>query len=362
MNADSRPVLIMAGGTGGHVYPALAVARELQAQRVPVVWLGTRNGIEARVVPAAGIPIRWMNISGLRGKGLWSLLVPFKLLFACLQAAWVIVLNQPRIVLGMGGYVAAPGGLMCRLLLKPLVIHEQNAVAGFTNRMLSKLANSILQAFPNTFSPELHAYHTGNPVREDIANIPLPDVRLAERKGRLRLLVIGGSQGSIFLNEIVPQAVATMPSAVWPEIRHQAGKGHLETTQRLYGSKDITAEVTEFIDDMAAAYAWADIVVCRAGAMTVAELAAAGLPSILVPFPQAVDDHQTCNARFLADNGAAILANQSKLRPEILGDWLSELGVDRKRLLRMAQNARALARLDATRLVVKECLAVAESF
>lgn len=362
MNADSRPVLIMAGGTGGHVYPALAVARELLAQRVPVVWLGTRGGIEARVVPAAGIPIRWLSISGLRGKGLSALLVPFKLLFACLQAAWAIIRSQPRVVLGMGGYAAAPGGLICRLLMKPLVIHEQNAVAGFTNRLLCKLANSVLQAFPNTFPPELHAYHTGNPVREDIANIPLPEVRLSPRKGRLRLLVIGGSQGSIFLNDIVPQAIATMPSAVWPEIRHQVGKGHLEATQQRYASKDINAKVTTFIDDMAEAYAWADIVVCRAGAMTVAELAAAGLPSILVPFPQAVDDHQTRNARFLADNGAAILANQSTLSPEALGDWLSELSVDRRRLLRMAQQARTLARLDATRLVVKECLAVAESF
>lgn len=362
MNADTRPVLIMAGGTGGHVYPALAVARELLAQRVPVVWLGTRVGIEARVVPAAGIPIRWLNISGLRGKGLSALLVPFKLLLACLQAAWAIIRSRPRVVLGMGGYAAAPGGFMCRLLMKPLVIHEQNAVAGFTNRLLSKLANSVLQAFPNTFPPELHAYHTGNPVREDIANIPLPETRLSSRKGRLRLLVIGGSQGSLFLNDIVPQAIATMPTAVWPEIRHQAGKGHLEATREKYRSKDINAEVTTFIDDMAEAYAWADIAVCRAGAMTVAELAAAGLPSVLVPFPQAVDDHQTRNARFLADNGAAILASQALLTPEALGDWLSELSVDRRRLLRMAQNARALARLDATRLVVKECLAVAESF
>lgn len=362
MNSDPRPVLIMAGGTGGHVYPALAVARELLAQRVPVVWLGTRAGIEARVVPASGIPIRWLSISGLRGKGLSALLVPFKLLFACLQAAWAIIRSRPRVVLGMGGYAAAPGGFMCRLLMKPLVIHEQNAVAGFTNRLQSKLANSVLQAFPNTFPPELHAYHTGNPVREDIANIPLPEARLSPRKGRLRLLVIGGSQGSMFLNDIVPRAVATMPSAVWPEIRHQAGKGHLDATQQKYRSKDINAEVTTFIDDMAEAYAWADIAVCRAGAMTVAELAAAGLPSILVPFPQAVDDHQTRNARFLADNGAAILANQAILSPEALGDWLSELSVDRRRLLRMAQSARALARLDATRLVVKECLAVAESF
>jgi UDP-N-acetylglucosamine--N-acetylmuramyl-(pentapeptide) pyrophosphoryl-undecaprenol N-acetylglucosamine transferase len=356
MKTDSRPVLIMAGGTGGHVYPALAVARELQSRRVPVIWL------EARVVPAADIPIRWLNISGLRGKGLGALLVPIKLLYACLQAAWVIFISRPRVVLGMGGYAAAPGGLMCRLLLRPLVIHEQNAVAGFTNRMLSKFANSVLQAFPDTFPPELHAYHTGNPVREDIANIPLPDVRLSPRKGRLRLLVIGGSQGSLFLNDIVPQAVATMPSAVWPEIRHQAGKGHLEGTRQKYQGREISAEVTIFIDDMAEAYAWADIVVCRAGAMTVAELAAAGLPSILVPFPQAVDDHQTRNARFLADKGAAILANQATLTPEALGDWLSELSVDRRRLLRMAQSARALARLDATRLVVKECLAVAETF
>ncbi|HEY3488452.1 MAG TPA: undecaprenyldiphospho-muramoylpentapeptide beta-N-acetylglucosaminyltransferase [Gammaproteobacteria bacterium] len=362
MNADARPVLIMAGGTGGHVYPALAVARALLAQRVPVLWLGTRSGLEGRVVPAAGIPIEWLSISGLRGKGLLALFVPFKLLFACLQAARIILRTRPRIVLGMGGYVAAPGGLACKLLMKPLVIHEQNAVAGFTNRLLSKLANSVLQAFPNTFKPELNAYHTGNPVREDIANIPLPDLRLAERKGRLRVLVIGGSQGSSFLNEIMPRAIATMPSSAWPQVRHQAGQGHLQATQQSYKSKDIDAEVTTFIDDMAAAYAWADIAVCRSGAMTVAELAAAGLPSILVPFPHAVDDHQTRNARFLADKGAAILAPQPTLRAETLGDWLSELGVDRRRLLRMAQSARTLARLDATRLVVRECLAVAESY
>jgi UDP-N-acetylglucosamine--N-acetylmuramyl-(pentapeptide) pyrophosphoryl-undecaprenol N-acetylglucosamine transferase len=363
MNASARPVLIMAGGTGGHVYPALAVAKALLAQRVPVVWLGTRDGLEARVIPQAGIPIEWLSISGLRGKGLFTLLLaPFKLSIACLQAMRVILRVQPRVVLGMGGFAAAPGGFMCKLLQKPLVIHEQNAVAGLTNRCLAHLANSVLQAFPNTFNSHLNAYHTGNPVRQDIAGLPLPESRLSGRAGRLKLLVIGGSQGAKFLNELVPRAVSVMPAGIWPQIRHQAGNAHLEMTEQQYRQQGIDAQVTAFIDDMAEAYAWADIVVCRSGAMTVSELAAAGVPSILIPFPSAVDDHQTSNARFLADKKAAILAPQSTLTAEKLADWLGELSIDRKRLLRMAEQARALARPDATRLVVSECLAVAESY
>ena len=358
-----RPVLIMAGGTGGHVYPALAVAHALLAQQVPVVWMGTRNGLEARVVPAAGIHIEWLTIGGLRRKGITTLLLaPIKLLAACIQAACVIYRVKPRLVLGMGGFVSGPGGLICKLMLKPLVIHEQNAIAGLTNRWLSKFANSVLQAFPNTFKQSIGAYHTGNPVREEINNIPQPEQRLAGRQGRLSILVIGGSLGARFLNEIMPRAVRTMPVAMRPQIKHQVGKGQTDEVVHSYEELSIEAEVVEFVDDMASAYSWADLVIARAGAMTVTELAAAGCPSILVPYPHAVDDHQTINARFLADRGAAILASQTSLTPEQLGDWLSELTVDRVRLIAMGKRARAVARPEATQLVVKECLAVAESF
>lgn len=361
---NRRPVLIMAGGTGGHVYPALAVARALLARQVPVVWLGTRRGLEARVVPAAGIPMEWVNIAGLRRRGLAAILfAPLRLLLACYQAVRVIARVKPRLVLGMGGFVAGPGGLMCKLMHKPLVIHEQNAIPGLTNRLLARVANSVLQAFPQTFKPSIVAYHTGNPVREEITALAAPEARYAQRQGRLRVLVIGGSMGARFLNDILPRAIRTMPGGIWPEVRHQAGLGQQQDVQAAYRAAGITnADVIEFVDDMAGAYAWADLVISRAGAMTVAELAAAGLPSILVPYPHAVDDHQTVNARFLADRGAAILAPQAALTPERLGDWLGELTVDRGRLLRMAQQARGVARPEATQLVVKECLAVAESF
>lgn len=363
MNAAARPVMIMAGGTGGHVYPALAVAEALRAQNVPVVWLGTRKGLEARVVPAAGFDIAWLNIAGLRRKGLTALLLaPVRLLVACIQAGWVIVRLRPRLVLGMGGFVAGPGGVMCKLLHKPLVIHEQNASAGLTNRLLARLADSVLQAFPNTFKVRHHLVHTGNPVRREIAALADPDQRLRARQGRLRVLVIGGSQGAVFLNEVVPRAIAGMPEALRPDVRHQSGMAHAAATLETYRRLGLNAEVPAFLDDMAANYEWADLVIARSGAMTVAELAAAGLPSILVPYPHAVDDHQTMNARFLADHGAALLLPQAELTAEQLGDRLGELAVDRGRLLLMARRARQLARPDATALVVRECMAVAESF
>lgn len=359
---DSRPILIMAGGTGGHVYPALAVAKALQGKQVPVVWMGTRRGLEAKVVPAAGLRIAWLNVSGLRGKDLITLLLaPFRLLYACLQAAVIILRFKPRLVLGMGGFVAGPGGLMSKLLQRPLVIHEQNAVAGLTNRILARFADSVLEAFPGTFKESLHAYHTGNPVRAEISALPTPEQRYANREGRLRLLVIGGSQGARFLNEIVPRAVRTMPASMRPEVRHQAGLEACNSTRALYGELAVEAEVLPFLEEIAAAYAWADLVIARSGAMTVAELAAAGLPAILVPFPHAVDDHQTVNARYLAAQDAALIAQQTELSVEKLGDWLSELSVDRDRLLRMAKRARQVARPQATNLVVHECLAVAES-
>ncbi len=360
MTAKSRPVMIMAGGTGGHVYPALAVARALLAEQVPVVWLGTRKGLEAKVVPEAGITIEWLSISGLRGKGVLTLLLaPLRLLYACLQVALIMLRVKPRLVLGMGGFVAGPGGIICKLLHIPLVIHEQNAIAGLTNRILSSVANSVLQAFPDTFKHSKHAYHTGNPVRADIINVTEPVARLENREGRLRLLIIGGSLGAHFLNEVVPQAIATMPVAIWPQIRHQAGRGQYDATVARYESLGVDADVTEFVDDMAEAYTWADLVICRAGAMTVSELAAVGLGSVLVPFPYAVDDHQTANARYLSEHGAAILAPQATLTVEQLGDWLSELSVDRQRLIKMASKARELAKPEATQFVLRECQAVA---
>lgn len=360
---DHRPVLIMAGGTGGHIYPALAVAESLRQQGVEVIWMGTRSGLEARVVPAAGFAMQWLNIVGLRGKGLFAkLLMPFRLLWALVQAAVVIQKIKPRLVLGMGGFVAGPGGLMCRVLNRPLVIHEQNAVAGLTNRLLVRLANSVLEAFPGTFQAHFNAYHTGNPVRKEIAGLEEPGLRFASRQGTLNLLVIGGSQGARFLNDIVPEAVRSMPEGLRPKIRHQAGGNLVEATQKKYAQLQVDADVQPFFDDMAAVYSWADVVIARSGAMTVAELAAAGLPSILVPFPHAVDDHQTVNAGFLAKRGAAILAAQNELTADRLGDWLSELAVDRARLLRMACQARELARPEATHLVARECLAVAEGY
>ena len=251
---------------------------------------------------------------------------------------------------------------MSKVLRRPLIIHEQNAIAGVTNRILSRMADSVLEAFPGTFSRSISAYHTGNPVRLEICSLPAPEQRFANRKGRLRLLIVGGSQGARFLNEVVPKAVLTMPEAMRPTIRHQTGLAAFETTKANYQMLGVQAEVIPFLDEMAVAYAWADLVIARSGAMTVAELAAAGLPAILVPFPHAVDDHQTANARYLAEREAALIAPQADLSPEKLGDWLSELAVDRDRLLNMAKRAREVARPEATQLVVYECLAVAECF
>ncbi len=363
MSIGSRPILIMAGGTGGHVYPALAVARELMQSDVPVVWLGTRKGLEARVVPAAGISIEWLSVTGLRGKDVFTiLLAPVRLSIACIQAALILLRIKPRLVLGMGGFVTGPGGLMCKLLRRPLVIHEQNAVVGTTNRILSRIADSVLEAFPGTFSKAISAYHTGNPVRLEISSLAAPEQRFHNRQGRLRLLIVGGSQGARFFNELVPKAVLTMPESMRPIIRHQAGVRAREKVDASYKALGIQAEVIPFLDEMAAAYSWSDLVIARSGAMTVAELAAVGLPAILVPFPYAIDDHQTANAQYLAKQNAALVAQQTELTAEKLGDWLSELTVDRERLLAMAKRAREVARPEATQLVVRECLAVAECY
>ncbi|HEX7044783.1 MAG TPA: undecaprenyldiphospho-muramoylpentapeptide beta-N-acetylglucosaminyltransferase [Burkholderiales bacterium] len=351
-------VLIMAGGTGGHVFPGLAVARRLRAAQVPVTWLGTREGLEARIVPAAnlGIEMEWITIRGVRGKGVrgW-LLLPLRLARAMAQAYAVMRRRRPRAVLSLGGFVAGPGGLVAWLARAPLLIHEQNAIPGMTNRWLALFAREVLTGFPGTFGAAARARHVGNPVRAEIAALPLPEERFAARAGALRLLVVGGSQGASALNRVVPEAVQRLRAAGTAiEVWHQTGRDAAAAVAQAYGA--LPARVAAFIDDMAAAYAWADLVVCRAGAMTVAELAAAGVGSVLVPFPAAVDDHQTANARFLVDRGAAVLLPQAELTAERLADVLQPLAANRGVLLRMAQAARAASMPDADETVANLCL------
>ncbi len=357
---SARPILVMAGGTGGHVYPALAVAEELRARAQQVVWLGTRRGIEARVVPSAGIPIEWVNVRGLRGQGRLSLLLaPFRLLRALWQSLRVVARHRPAAVLGMGGFVSGPGGVAAWLLRRPLVIHEQNAVCGLTNRLLARLARVVLQAFPGSFSTRVDARTVGNPVRAAIAAVPAPAERFADREGRARLLVLGGSQGALALNRVVPEALALLPDAARPVVRHQTGALTAQAAGEAYREAAVAAELEAFIEDMAAAYAWADLVVCRAGALTVAEIAAVGLGAIFVPFPAAVDDHQTANARGLVEAGAAIVLAERRLNAPTLAAVLREWCADRDALLGRAVAARRQARPEALGEIAGVCLEVA---
>ncbi len=358
----ARPVLIMAGGTGGHVFPALAVAERLRERGVPVAWMGTRQGLEAALVPKAGIPIEWIGVAGLRGKGVRRLLaLPFMLGRALWQAGAILRRLRPPVVLGMGGFASGPGGLAACALGIPLVVHEQNAVAGLTNRWLARLASQVLEAFPGTFPPARRAVSVGNPVRESIAALPPPAERFAGRAGPSRLLVLGGSQGALALNQRVPEALALLNDEERPEVWHQAGGQLHETAVAAYQKAGVTARLTPFIEDMVAAYGWADLVLCRAGALTVAELAAAGIGAVLVPFPFAVDDHQTTNARFLEQGGAAQLVQQAELSAENLALLLRELLGDRQRLLAMAEAARCLANTGAAEQVARVCLERARS-
>ena len=353
----SARVLVMAGGTGGHVFPALAVAEALRARQLEVVWMGTRHGLEARVVPQAGIPVEWITIGGLRGKDLATrLAAPFKVGMAVFQALRIMWRVQPAVVLGMGGYASGPGGLAAWLTRRPLVIHEQNAIAGTTNRLLSRLAQRVLAAFPGAFLGGVPVEVVGNPVRASIAALPPPDERLAGREGRPRLLVMGGSQGARALNEAVPEALARIPEALRPEVRHQAGRTTLEQARDAYARCGVEAEVVEFIDDMAAAYGWADLALCRAGALTGSELAAAGLPAVLVPFPAAVDDHQTLNGGYLVAAGGAVLVPEKQLGPERLARVLAGLLGDRGRRLDMARRARRAARPEALAAIERALL------
>ncbi|WP_186297747.1 undecaprenyldiphospho-muramoylpentapeptide beta-N-acetylglucosaminyltransferase [Sedimenticola selenatireducens] len=352
----SGGVMVMAGGTGGHVFPALAVAEALRERGVFVSWLGSRDSFESRVVPEHGFDIHLIDIKGLRGKGLMRwLIAPFKLTTALFQARGVLKTRKPQVVLGMGGFVAGPGGLMAKLLGIPLVIHEQNAVPGMTNNWLAKFAVRVFEAFPNSFAQGTGAVACGNPVRRDIVALDNPELRMRDRQGPVRLLVIGGSLGAQALNEAVPTIIAGMDAIKRPVIRHQAGRDKADATRAAYSAAGVDAEVTPFIKDMAEAYGWADLVICRSGALTVSELAAAGVGSLLVPYPYAVDDHQTKNAGYLVNVNAAKLVPQSELEQKGLSDELLPLFEDREQLIQMAAKARSVSMPDATKCVADYC-------
>ncbi|WP_439135637.1 undecaprenyldiphospho-muramoylpentapeptide beta-N-acetylglucosaminyltransferase [Pseudomaricurvus sp.] len=347
-------VVIMAGGTGGHVFPALAVAEKLRQNGVKLSWLGTARGIEAELVPAADIPLHCLSIEGVRGKGLFSKLkAPFLLLGAVWQARKILKREQADAVLGLGGFASGPGGVAAWLLRKPVLIHEQNAIAGTTNRWLSRVASQVMEAFPGSL-PD--ATHVGNPVRESIAKVA-PLHTQAEKP--LKILVLGGSLGALALNEMIPVAIRHLPLEMRPEVKHQTGKRHLDATQKNYQNAGVVAEVLDFIEDMAAAYEWADVVICRAGALTVSELTLAGRGALLIPYPFAIDDHQTFNAKWLEENGAGTVRQQRDLTVEGLAEFIRNVSQDRQQLLEMAASAKALAMPDAANKVAEICMLAA---
>lgn len=344
-----KPILLMAGGTGGHVFPALAIAEALRIQGITVSWLGTQRGLETRVVPAAGIDIHYIRISGLRGKGWLSLLLaPFKMSLAIWQSLQILKRLRPAAVVGMGGFVTGPSGIAAWLLRIPVLIHEQNAIAGLTNRWLARLATQVMEAFPNTFPKNYQAAYTGNPLRAPIVNSSPPVPRTIHHP--LRILVIGGSLGAQALNEIVPQALQQVQGTL--EVWHQTGEIHVEAMRQAYYQAPFKAQIVAFIEDIAVAYAWADVVICRAGALTVSELAQMGVASLLIPFPYAVDDHQTRNAQFLVQNGAAILWPQTELSVKKLAALITEWLTHPERLQAMSEAARRCATPNALEQVV----------
>jgi UDP-N-acetylglucosamine--N-acetylmuramyl-(pentapeptide) pyrophosphoryl-undecaprenol N-acetylglucosamine transferase len=350
--------MIMAGGTGGHIFPALAVAEYLRGKGVSIVWLGSRAGMEARLVAPRGYTMAWIHFSGVRGKGwLRAVTLPLELLIAFWEGARAVFAHRPDAVLGMGGYVSFPGGMMTSLFNRPLAIHEQNAVPGLANRVLAKLADRVMAGFPGTFGTAAAVIWTGNPVRQEIAAIAAPAQRYSGRTGNLKLLVVGGSQGAQILNTIVPEALGLMAAGNRPAVTHQTGAAHEAAVTERYRERGAAAEVVAFIDDMARRYADADLIICRAGASTIAELAAAGIASVLVPYPHAVDDHQSANASFLASRGAAVVIPQREFTAQRLSEVLS--GSTRERLLAMAQAARAAGKPDATRAVAEICMELA---
>ena len=348
-----KRIVIMAGGTGGHIFPALAVARYLQTQNWQVSWMGTNKGMESRIIPENNIDIDYLSVHGLRGKGALSLVkMPIMLIKSCLEARKILKARKPDVVLGMGGFVAGPGGLVAKLLAIPLVIHEQNRIPGTTNRLLAKVATKVLQAFPDSFSHHKKAIFTGNPLRESFLQKVKKEPR--EDNESLRLLVIGGSLGAQRLNQVMP-GMAKLLGKV--EIRHQTGSKMQTEVEQHYKERKIKATVSAFIDDVAEAYRWADLVICRAGAMTISEVAAVGVPAILVPYPHAIDDHQTANAQYLVDAGAAFMIQQDKLDISVLAETVKELI---KNKAEMAVAAKQSAKLNATQEVANYCIEVAK--
>lgn len=357
--AAPRSVLIMAGGTGGHVFPALAVAKYLMAKGINVEWLGTKQGIEAKLVAEANIPIHFIRISGLRGKGIVGIFKSLLQVFGALvQAIKVLNKVKPICILGMGGFVSGPGGLAAWLSRKPLVIHEQNSVAGTTNKLLAKIASRILLGYPIQLGKKKSRY-VGNPVREEIAALPAPSASNHKRSESLRILILGGSLGAKPINDVVPKALQLIDSSKRPVVWHQTGTQHVEAVRSEYKTLDVEGKVEAFIDDVAAAYEWADLVVCRAGALTIAELTAAGVASVLVPLPHAIDDHQTENARWLVDNNAALLLKQTGLNDDSLSQLFVDLSEDSQQLVNMAVAARKLAKTDSVEQVAGACMEVA---
>jgi UDP-N-acetylglucosamine--N-acetylmuramyl-(pentapeptide) pyrophosphoryl-undecaprenol N-acetylglucosamine transferase len=361
---SAGPIMILAGGTGGHVFPGLAVAQVLRERARPVVWMGTRKGLEARLVPEAGIEMEWISVTGIRGRGPVAWFVaPFRIALAVYQALAALRRCRPAAVLGLGGFVSGPGGLAAWLTRRPLLIHEQNAVAGTTNRILARFARRIFGAFPDSFPPTVDAELIGNPVRDSILALPVPSVRFAARRAEgaaLRVLVLGGSQGARVLNSQVPAALQQLPSDVALEVWHQAGAGLVEA-QGAYSSTALEPRLDAFIDDMATAYGWADIVICRAGALTVSELAAAGIGAVLIPYPHAIDDHQLKNAQSFASQGAGIVIPEDELDPERLARELGEFLTDHDALVTLAERARAQAKPHAAEILADACLELAEA-
>jgi UDP-N-acetylglucosamine--N-acetylmuramyl-(pentapeptide) pyrophosphoryl-undecaprenol N-acetylglucosamine transferase len=351
-----KRVMIMAGGTGGHVFPALAVADELKQRGVEVSWLGTQKGIEARLVPQAGYPLAFITVSGLRGNGVvgW-LMAPFRIIKAISQAWSVMQDRQPDVVLGFGGFASGPGGVAAWLKRTPLLIHEQNAIPGLTNRLLARLAATVMTGFPDSFDSKVNAQWVGNPVRKQIEDLAMPHLRQSDSGQRLKLLVLGGSLGAQSLNKQVPAALQLIDENKRPEVRHQCGNRHIDDCRAAYQQAGVKADIDEFIADMAEAYGWADLVICRAGALTVAEVAAAGVASILVPYPHAVDDHQTHNAAMLVNAGAAQLIPDQALKADDLADRIRELEQKREGLLTMANAARQVAKIGTATRIADIC-------
>jgi len=349
-------VMVMAGGTGGHVFPALAVAQELRERNVAVTWLGTRRGIESDLVPEHGFPIDFIDVEGVRGRGVMKLLkAPFVLMKSLWQSIGVIRNQKPEVVLGLGGFASGPGGVAARLLGLPLVIHEQNAIAGTTNSLLAKIASRVLEAFPGALP---RGEWVGNPVRKDIEALPLQKEHEMTGERPLRLLVLGGSLGATAINEQLPKALALLAGEVAPEVRHQCGRAHETDTESAYKTAGVNASIEPFIADMAEAYGWADVVICRAGALTVAELTAAGVGALLIPYPHAIDDHQTKNGEWLVEQRAALLMQQSDLTPEKLAAQITEWSTDRTKLQSMAVNAQTMAKSGVAESVADICMEV----